>query len=204
MLSILTSTLLTIQLAVRLQNGSNLLTGILLVVAAVVLLVVFWQWWKNVEGEDTAVDLRRLNVPTGDDGAEAAAPHHEEAHAHDHHDMEMAEEVVEETAVVDETAVPEPEPESAPAEPITPDDLTKIEGVGPKIAELLQTTGVTTYAQLAQAEASQLQKVLEEAGPRYRLADPSTWAQQASLAAAGQWDELAILQDNLKGGRAEE
>ena len=82
--------------------------------------------------------------------------------------------------------------------------MTKIEGVGPKIAELLQTAGYATYAQLAQAEVSKLQKVLEEAGPRYRLADPSTWAQQAGLAAAGQWDELTILQDNLKGGRTEE
>ncbi|MCA9935029.1 MAG: DUF4332 domain-containing protein [Anaerolineales bacterium] len=201
MLSVSTTTFLTIRLAVRLQDGGNVLTGVILVVAALVLLYLFWQWWKSVEGEDSAIDLRTLNAHVNNGEEEAivahADPHHEETHAPEHYEMEAA---AEETAVAEPEAAPEPEP----TEPIEPDDLTKIEGVGPKIAELLQAAGFATYAQLAQAETSTLQKVLEEAGPRYRLADPSTWAQQAGLAAAGQWDELAVLQDNLKGGRAAE
>ncbi|RMF04327.1 MAG: 50S ribosomal protein L17, partial [Bacteroidetes bacterium] len=83
-----------------------------------------------------------------------------------------------------------------------PDDLTKIEGVGPKIAEHLNKGGITTFADLSNASKTQLQSILDAAGPRYRMHDPSTWAQQAKLAAAGKWEELKKLQDELKGGRA--
>ncbi len=82
-----------------------------------------------------------------------------------------------------------------------PDDLKRVEGIGPKIEGLLNDRGVTTWAQLAKTEVSFLQSVLDDAGPRYRIHDPETWPQQAALAAAGSWDELDELQDRLKGGR---
>ncbi len=81
------------------------------------------------------------------------------------------------------------------------DDLTRIEGIGPKIAGLLNERGITTWAELAETEISTLQSVLDDAGSRYRIHDPSTWPQQAAVAAAGSWDELEELQDRLKGGR---
>jgi predicted flap endonuclease-1-like 5' DNA nuclease len=87
-----------------------------------------------------------------------------------------------------------------PATPVKPDDLTIIEGIGPKIASLLQTAGIATFSQLAGADLSKLVKILEDAGLKH-LADPATWAEQAKLAAEGKWEELKVLTDSLKGGR---
>ncbi len=83
------------------------------------------------------------------------------------------------------------------------DDLTRIEGVGPKVATLLNDQGIHSYAQLSKAHSSQLHTILEAAGPTYHLADASaeTWPEQARLAAQGRWQELLSLQDELKGGR---
>ncbi len=87
------------------------------------------------------------------------------------------------------------------AEPVSaPDDLKKIEGIGPKIADLLNADGITTFAQLAKAPKKQLATILEKAGARFRLAKPDTWQEQAKLAAAGKTDALKKLQDELKGG----
>lgn len=80
------------------------------------------------------------------------------------------------------------------------DDLQVIEGIGPKISGLLQAAGITTFAQLAATDVSRLREILAQAGLS-ALADPTTWPEQASLAAAGKWDELQALQDALKGGR---
>ncbi|MCB0638873.1 MAG: DUF4332 domain-containing protein [Lewinella sp.] len=81
------------------------------------------------------------------------------------------------------------------------DDLKKIEGIGPKIADLLSLDGIKTYADLAKAKPADIKKVLAAAGSRYKMHDPTTWPQQAKLAAAGEWDKLATLQDKLKGGK---
>ncbi|MBD2702614.1 50S ribosomal protein L17 [Spirosoma sp. BT702] len=110
-------------------------------------------------------------------------------------------EVVEEAA----PAVEATEVEEAPAASTTSsDDLTKIEGIGPKIAELLNNAGITTFAQLADAQDETVQQVLTEAGPRFNVHDATTWNEQAALARDGKWDELAELQDRLKGGKEAE
>lgn len=83
------------------------------------------------------------------------------------------------------------------------DDLKIIEGIGPKIEELFHNAGITTWAALASADPAQLKEILNEAGSRYQMHDPSTWPQQAALANEGAWDDLQTLQDNLKGGRPE-
>ena len=83
----------------------------------------------------------------------------------------------------------------------TTDDLTRIEGIGPKIEGLLNGKGITTWAQLAETDVSLLQSILDDAGPRYRVHDPSSWPGQAKLATDGAWEELAVLQDRLQGGR---
>ena len=82
-----------------------------------------------------------------------------------------------------------------------PDDLKKIEGIGPKIAGLLVADGIVSFADLAAAKQPQLKAILEAAGSRYKMHDPTTWPTQAKLAAAGNWDKLKTLQDELKGGR---
>ena len=83
----------------------------------------------------------------------------------------------------------------------TQDDLKAIEGIGPKIEELLHNAGIRTWRQLSETPVTRIQEILTAAGPRYQLADPGTWPQQALLAAEGKWDELKELQDALNGGR---
>ncbi|MGB4811515.1 MAG: hypothetical protein WBP13_03405 [Methylophilaceae bacterium] len=80
------------------------------------------------------------------------------------------------------------------------DDLTVVEGIGPKINELLNADGIKTFVQLAATAAPVIQNILDRAGPRFALAKPGTWPQQAALAAENRWAELKTLQDNLKGG----
>ena len=79
-------------------------------------------------------------------------------------------------------------------------DLTIVEGIGPKINELFHNAGIKTFTQLAAASVPQMRKILDDGGSRFRIANPSTWAQQAALAASNKWAELKKLQDNLSGG----
>lgn len=79
-------------------------------------------------------------------------------------------------------------------------DLTIVEGIGPKINELFHNAGIKTFAQLATASVPQMRKILDDGGSRFRIANPSSWAQQAALAAANKWTELKKLQDELSGG----
>jgi predicted flap endonuclease-1-like 5' DNA nuclease len=92
--------------------------------------------------------------------------------------------------------------EEVAAEATATDDLTAIEGIGPKISGVFQAAGLTTFAQLAEASVGQLEQILEEADPNLlRLAKPATWPEQARLAAEGRWEELEKLQDELHGGQ---
>ncbi len=81
------------------------------------------------------------------------------------------------------------------------DDLKAVEGVGPKIAELLLNGGIKTWRELANTDVARIQQILDDAGSRYKLADPGTWPKQAELAADGKWDELQEYQDFLDGGK---
>ena len=81
-----------------------------------------------------------------------------------------------------------------------PDDLKKIEGIGPKMARALNDAGIFTFAQLADANEEQLTQAVEDAGMRFAPSLP-TWAEQAGYADKGDWDGLQTLQDSLKGGR---
>ena len=80
------------------------------------------------------------------------------------------------------------------------DDLTVIEGIGPKINELFKNAGLKTFADVAKASIPEMRKILDDGGSRFRIANPETWAQQAALAAANIWVELKKLQDELSGG----
>ncbi|WP_047246396.1 30S ribosomal protein S2 [Maribacter thermophilus] len=80
------------------------------------------------------------------------------------------------------------------------DDLTKIEGVGPKAAEALVNAGIDTYEKVAKADAEKMKEILTEASSRMAHLDPTSWPKQAQMAADGKWDELKEWQDNVKGG----
>ncbi|MCD5390114.1 MAG: hypothetical protein LR005_01905 [Candidatus Pacebacteria bacterium] len=82
-----------------------------------------------------------------------------------------------------------------------PDDLKVIEGIGPKIEGLLNAAGIMSWAELANTPASKVKEVLTNAGKRFQMHDPKTWAEQAELARDGKWEKLEKLQDYLLGGK---
>ena len=87
------------------------------------------------------------------------------------------------------------------AEGESKDDLTEIEGIGPKIAGLLAASGIGSFSRLAKSSLEDLQRILEAGGPHFRLADPASWPEQAKLAAASDWVGLRDLQGRLQRGR---
>jgi len=80
------------------------------------------------------------------------------------------------------------------------DDLTKVEGIGPKLAEALNAAGINRYAQLADKSASDIKDIITTANSRFASHNPRTWPAQAKLAAEGKWDDLKKWQDELEGG----
>jgi len=80
-----------------------------------------------------------------------------------------------------------------------PEDLTLIEGIGTKVAAVLNASGIRRYQELANTSPAEIKALLAAAGNR--ISNPSTWPEQARLAAAGKWDELTALQSTLVGGR---
>jgi large subunit ribosomal protein L21 len=81
------------------------------------------------------------------------------------------------------------------------DDLEKIEGIGPKIAELMSSAGITTFAQLAGTPVDRLRGILAAAGSSFATHDPGTWPEQAALAAKGDWVAFKALTDELVAGK---
>jgi predicted flap endonuclease-1-like 5' DNA nuclease len=154
------------------------------IVIGVILLLLFW-WGLN-----------RNSIPQGATG-------HEDAHEGDDHDPQSQNEP---HGVSLEDGRPAVEEASKTATislaetAVFPDDLKIIEGIGPKIEGILHDSGIKTFAELAAASVSQLEKIVrKDAG--IRIAFPDTWPEQAKLAAAGDWTALETLQDELKGGR---
>jgi large subunit ribosomal protein L27 len=106
--------------------------------------------------------------------------------------VSVAPEVAVEAAVVEapaKKAAPKAEAPKAEAKPevkaeapkaeVAGDDLTKLTGVGPKLAEILAEGGFSTYAAVAAASVEDIQKVLEAAGSRYASKDPQPWIEEA-------------------------
>ncbi len=80
-------------------------------------------------------------------------------------------------------------------------DLKIVEGIGPKIEELLNNDGITSWEQLSKAPESRLLKILKDGGDRFLFHVPGTWPRQAGLAFEGKWKDLKELQDRLDGGK---
>jgi predicted flap endonuclease-1-like 5' DNA nuclease len=104
------------------------------------------------------------------------------------------------TTLPNEPAV-ETDTGSEEAETPQPDDLLRIEGIGPKISTIVVAAGITSFAELEEASVDRLRNILDEAG--IHTANPTTWPKQASLAAQGKWEELQELQDRIKNGHLE-
>ncbi len=103
-------------------------------------------------------------------------------------------------APVAEPAKAAPAPVAAPA-PAAKDDLKKIEGIGPKIAEILNAGNINTFAELAASTPEAIRALLTAAGGRFAAHNPQTWPMQSGMAAEGKWDELKKWQDESDGGK---
>jgi predicted flap endonuclease-1-like 5' DNA nuclease len=79
-------------------------------------------------------------------------------------------------------------------------DLEIIEGIGPRIKELLRQNGIHTFTDLANQTTSGLQEILKRGGSDFSTADPSTWIEQAVLCKDGKWEAFKRFTDNLIGG----
>jgi hypothetical protein len=82
----------------------------------------------------------------------------------------------------------------------TPDDLERVEGIGPRIAGALKAAGIHTFRSLSDADVATLQSALEAGGLRFAPSLP-TWARQARLLADGDEDGFKALTDRLVAGR---
>ena len=174
-----------------------------------ILMVGFLVWWwlrKPVEEVSAPHQPDRCKIPTSGYGSrctgipglcpagEAKNADHRAIHGPTPRPV---------TAESPAQAEPEEEPDQKLPEvsrmDVQPDDLTIVEGIGPKINQVLHTAGIQSLSQLADCEVTQLKDILISAG--IRLADPATWPEQAKLAAVGDQETLKALQATLKGGR---
>lgn len=81
------------------------------------------------------------------------------------------------------------------------DDLKKLEGIGPKIEQILNAAGIQNFDQLAALTPEMIKPLLDNAGGQFKMHDPKSWPYQAELAAKGEWDRLREYQNLLIGGR---
>lgn len=91
-----------------------------------------------------------------------------------------------------------PEPKATPA--TEADDLTRIEGIGPKMNAALIAQGIDTFAKLSTKSVDDIRAAIDAGGMRFAPSAES-WAEQAGYAAKGDWDGLAKLQEILESGR---
>ena len=81
------------------------------------------------------------------------------------------------------------------------DNLQVVEGIGPKINQLLNDAGIVTWRQLSQTNTERLKQILTDAGPRFKMHNPQSWPEQALFAADEKWQGLIDLQKVLDGGK---
>lgn len=154
------------------------------------------EWEKNYMGlkyqlDECQKERDRMKISLQSVEADKAVLQFKLDHSHDH------------DAPVMVAAAPAPQATGGAAglgALFTSDNLQIIEGIGPKIEELLHASGINTWADLAKAPFDRLRQILDDAGPSYRVHNPGTWSEQASLAAAGKWEELIVLQKALDAG----
>jgi len=154
------------------------------------------EWEKNYMGlkyqlDECQKERDRLKISLQSCEADKAVMQFRMEHPH-HHD--------ESHGIVAAAAAPAAKGAAGLGALFASDNLQIIEGIGPKIEELLHASGINTWSDLANASFDRLRQILDDAGPSYRIHNPGTWSQQASLAAAGKWDELITLQKALDAG----
>jgi predicted flap endonuclease-1-like 5' DNA nuclease len=175
-----------------------------LILYLILIIVIAWLLISNASASSAEQSMLPHGIPEHEAELESSAPAHGPASDRPITEMKTAS-FTPVAAAPNLTHQPIPSASSAPVpSPEVPgtasDDLKVIEGIGPKIAGVLQAAGISTFTQLAAADPSRLEEILHEAG--LRLADPATWPEQARLAADGNWKAFEELTARLKGGRS--
>lgn len=112
--------------------------------------------------------------------------------------LELEPEVTETATNNEKEAVAVLDTSSDVAKTAVVDDLTKLAGIGPKVAERLQQMGVSTYDELAKKDLNEVLTNLSLAGVRINKAASQTWTKQAALAAKQDWSALDDIKTALK------
>ena len=82
--------------------------------------------------------------------------------------------------------------------PARPDDLKRVEGVGPKMQQALRAVGIETFAQLASTPQGELQSAIDAA--KLMSLSVGTWAKQARFLADGDEAGFVAYIEQLVGG----
>jgi len=124
-------------------------------------------------------------------------------------DVELAKKEIETTSEKITKVKPKKKIKDKPVKKVTnkntikkPDNLTKIEGIGPKLAGILKDAGIETFKKMSSAKSEKISDILVKVGGnKYKRFDPTTWPDQAKLASEGKWKELEKWQNEMKGGK---
>lgn len=85
--------------------------------------------------------------------------------------------------------------------PVKEDDLKVVEGIGPKISEMFNNSGIRTWKALSETAVARCQEILDGGGDRYKVHNPASWPMQSKMASEGKWVELAKWQDEHDHGK---
>jgi predicted flap endonuclease-1-like 5' DNA nuclease len=144
---------------------------LLLIIVVVLVLLAIWWWWRQTQQRQSP-QSQWSSAPRTTSAAPAVPP------------ATMPTEPLE--------ALPAPAVAEA-------NDLAVIEGIGPRIHDILNEAGIKTFAQLADTPVERIREILV-AAELHVPANPSSWPAQARLAAESKWQELEELKASLKGG----
>ncbi len=100
----------------------------------------------------------------------------------------------------DKPEVTAQKPKKTGGKKIKQDNLKIIEGVGPKLESILKEAGITDLKMMSESDPEKIREILEAAGSRYKMFNPTTWPKQAKLALEGDLNALKEYQDRLDGG----
>lgn len=179
----------------------TLMMGLAWFAAAFVLGLVVGIVLRSVTARRQVERARAAAVPTGPavTTARVAELEDELAAMRAERDRWMAEQRAADAPAVHVTTAPtDGRPEESTGERSAADDLTAIVGLPPHVAELCHGIGIHTYTELAATEVSLLRTLLDDAGPRWRVHDPTTWPDQARLLAEGRHEEFAAVAAALR------
>ncbi len=76
-------------------------------------------------------------------------------------------------------------------------DLTVIEGITPKIEQLLHSHNIATWENLSKCSIHRCRQIMYTEDEELQFIDPVTWPEQARLAFQGRWIELYDWQEQL-------